>query len=194
MKDSGTRAWLVLTRGRDDMGADEARYVIWAVIGLLGLAVWGPERHRAGHPQLARRQAELQSFARRRGLSYVSEHASWAWRWPGPPFHGRFYHCPTARNVMTGRDGQGRPLVVFDYEYRRGRTTTRMTVCVVQLPRPVHVPPSFPDTRPPHDPPLHVRWVGDDVVCWSDSQLHPKQILTSVAWLNAVIDGLPASS
>jgi hypothetical protein len=187
------------------MGADEVRYVIWALIGLFGLAAWWEQRHGAGYPplrnsrdaklqSLAWRQGELQSFARRRGLSYVSEHASWARRWHGPPFTGRVYHFPTARNVITGRDGRGRPLAVFDYEYVRGRITTRMTVCVLRLPSAVRVPSTAWDEFRQHVPPLHVRSVGDDVVCWSESLLYPEQIIRAVTLLGAAIDGLPSPS
>jgi hypothetical protein len=173
------------------MGADEVRYVLWALIGLGALAEWRRRRLGRVSPReaelesLAWRQAELQSFARRRGLSYVSEHASWARRWHGPPFSGRIYHFPTARNVLTGRDGRGRPLAVFDYEYSRGRTTTRMTVCVLRLPSAVRIPSTAWDRLTQHVPPLRVRSVGDDVVCWSESLLHPEQIITAVTWLGA---------
>jgi hypothetical protein len=168
---------------------------VFALLVVLGLACWLWDWHAAD-----KRKAALRDLAARRGWSYTRHADHWARRWSGPPFRNGFGRSPAARNALVGVDAKGRPLAVFDYQsYDRSSSyggLRRQSVLAVRLraPVPAGTVPRPGDWTAPHDPPLHLRASGSDVLCWSDSLLRPEQILPAVTWLGSRVDSMLAAA
>jgi hypothetical protein len=191
---------MTLERLRSGVRQEWAMYVsglpdiVYVVVGVLALGLWLWERHTND-----KRQAALRDLAGRRGWSFTRDDGQWARRWAGAPFRNGFGRYPGARNAMVGVDAKGRPLAVFDYQsYDRSSYSNlrRQSVLAMRLPTPLPEDsvPRPGDWSAPHDPPLHLRVSGPDVLCWSDSLLRPEQILPAVTWLGSRVDSMLAAA
>jgi hypothetical protein len=164
--------------------------VVVLLLGVLALGIWIWDWHATNE-----REAALRDLAAQRRWSYTRHDSQWARRWSGPPFRNGFGRYPSAGNALAGWDAKGRPLVVFDYQsYDRSSYggLRRQSVLAVRLPAPLPdgTVPRPGDWSAPHDPPLHIRVAGPDVLCWSDSLLRPEQIVPALTWLGAQADSM----
>jgi hypothetical protein len=168
--------------------------VVVVLLGVLALGIWLWEQRKEDE-----REAALGDLAERWGWSHTQHDGQWARRWSGPPFRNGVGRCPHARNALVGVDAKGRPLAVFDYQsYNRSSYSDlhRQSVLAMRLPAPLPAGtrPRRGDWSAPHDPPLHLRVSGSDVLCWSDSLLRPEQILPAVTWLGSRVDSMLAAA
>jgi hypothetical protein len=167
--------------------------IVYVALGVLGLGLWLWDWHAT-----EKRKAALRNVAAWRGWSYTRHADQWARRWSGPPFRNGFGRHPVARNALVGVDAKGRPLAVFDYESHTlgSSSPTRQSVLAMRLPvkLPAGTVPRPGDWSAPHDPPLHIRVAGPDVLCWSDSLLRPERILPAVTWLGSRVDSMLAAA